>query len=343
MIFLDTTRTGAAGHRSGLTRVGRRLLETLGPRAVATRWDGALRAPAPPPATAGWFLTPELFSEEERPGFAAFLAAQAGRSAAVFHDAIPLRHPHITWPQSVARHPGYMKLLASFARIWAVSRASREELLGFWRWQGVTQPPPVEVLALGADFDGAARVRSRPAPAGRPRLLCLGILEPRKNQAFLADVCDDLWTAGLDFELHIVGRTNPHFGPPIRARLESLRRTRPGRVLLHGAADDDAVAALFAAARATVFPTLAEGCGLPLLESLWRGVPCVCSALPVLRENADGGGCLAVPTGDRAAWREALAAILTDDALADRLGTAAMQRPLPTWADTADTLATALT
>lgn len=342
MIFLDTTRTAAAGHRSGLTRVGRRLQEALGARAVATRWDDARRDCAPPPDAAGWFLTPELFSEEERPGFAAFLAAHAGRTAAVFHDAIPLRLPHITWPQSVARHPGYLKLLASFGRVWAVSRASRDELLGFWRWQGVTQPPPVEVLALGADFDGAARVRARTAPAGRPRLLCLGILEPRKNQAFLADVCDDLWAAGLDFELHVVGRTNPHFGPPVRARLEALRRARPGRVRLHGAADDATVAALFAAARATVFPTLAEGCGLPLLESLWRGVPCVCSALPVLRENADAGGCLAVPTGDRAAWREALAAILTDDALAGRLGAAATQRPLPTWADTADALATAL-
>lgn len=345
MIFLDTTKTGAAGHRSGLTRVGTRVAAALGARAVATRWDNARRAfaaTAAAPGAGDWFLTTELFSEDERPGFTAFLEAGTCRRAAVFHDAIPLRHPHITWPQSVARHPGYMKLLARFDRVWAVSRASRDDLLGFWRWQGVTQPPPVDVLALGADFDGAPRVTQRLTPAGVPRLLCLGILEPRKNQAFLVDVCEELWAAGLEFELHIVGRTNPHFGRPIRARLEAVRRARPDRLHLHAAADDAAVAGLFARARATLFPTLAEGCGLPLLESLWLGVPCLCSDLPVLRENADAGGCLPVAVGDRAAWRQAIERIVTDVALANRLGAEAMARLLPAWKDTADTLAAAL-
>jgi hypothetical protein len=71
-----------------------------------------------------------LFSEEERPGFTAWLEARPCRAAAIFHDAIPLKLPQITWPRSVARHPGYLKLLAQFDRIWAVSAASREELTG---------------------------------------------------------------------------------------------------------------------------------------------------------------------------------------------------------------------
>ena len=343
MIFLDTTKTGAAGHRSGLTRVGTRLREALGPRATACRWDPGRRALAGGNPEAGdWFFTPELFSEDERPGFTAFLTSAPGRRAALFHDAIPLRFPHTTWPQSVARHPGYMKLLARFDRVWAVSHASRDELLGFWQWQGVAQPPPVDVLALGANFNGAPRVRERPVPAGPPRLLCLGIIEPRKNQAFLVDVCEELWAAGLAFELHVVGRTNPHFGPPIQQRLEEIRRARPDRLHLHAAADDATVAGLFASARATVFPTRAEGCGLPLLESLWLGVPCLCSDLPVLRENADAGGCLAIAPGDRAAWREALERILTDPTFAARIGAEAVTRPLPAWEDTAAAIAAAL-
>lgn len=343
MIFLDTTKTGAAGHRSGLTRVGTRVREVLGARATACRWDPGRRTLAGgTPADGDWFFTPELFSEDERPGFTAFLTSAPGRRAALFHDAIPLRFPHTTWPQSVARHPGYMKLLARFNRVWAVSHASRDELLGFWRWQGVAHPPPVDVLALGANFNGAPRVRQRPVPAGPPQLLCLGIIEPRKNQAFLVEVCEELWAAGLVFELHVVGRTNPHFGPPIQQRLEEIRRARPNRLHLHAAADDATVARLFASARATVFPTQAEGCGLPLLESLWLGVPCLCSDLPVLRENADAGGCLAVAVGDRAAWREAIERILTDPTVADRLGAEAVSRPLPAWEGTADALAAAL-
>jgi glycosyltransferase involved in cell wall biosynthesis len=77
---------------------------------------------------------------------------------------------------------------------------------------------------------------------------------------------------------------------------------------------------------------------LPLLESLWQGVPCVCSALPVLRENADGGGCLTVAGNDRAAWTDALRRVLTDDALHARLAREARARPLPTWAGAAAAL-----
>ncbi len=335
MIFFDTTKTGEARHRSGLTRVSARLRAGLAEAATSGAWDAITPQPT------DWFLTSELFSEEERPGFTAFLASRRCRLAAVFHDAIPLKHPHLTWPHSVARHPGYMKLLARFDRVWAVSQASRDELLGFWRWQGVEPLPPVDVLALGADFDGAARITHRAATAV-PRLLCVGIIEPRKNQSLILDVCAQLWAEGLIFELHLVGRVNPNFGPPIVAKIKQLRRQHRAALQFHEAADDATLAQLYATARATLFPTIAEGCGLPLLESLWRGVPCVCSDLPVLRENADGGGCLPVATNDTAAWKAALRRILTDDDLATKLTHEAAERPLPTWQAAADQLAAAL-
>lgn len=347
MIYFDVTQTGAAAARSGLTRVNRRLLAEFGPAAVPAVWrDGTLRradnaAPVVPGA-ADWFLTAELFSEAERPGFAAFLAARRLRCAALFHDAIPLKHPHITWPKSVARHPAYLKQLAAFDRIFAVSAASRDELLGYWRWLGLATVPPVAAVALGADAAGTPRITVPVTPPAPPQLLCLGIVEPRKNQALLLAACAALWREGRAFELHVVGRMNPHFGRPIVAALEKLRAEVGPRLVWHAAADDAAVAARLAAARATVFPTLAEGCGLPLLESLWHGVPCVCSDLPVLRENADAGGCLAVPVGDVAAWTAALRRILADDTLHRDLAAAAVARPLPTWADTAAQIRSAL-
>ncbi len=337
MIFFDTTKTGAAGHRSGLTRVSARLRDELGAGATPVAWDEAAARAQP----ADWFLTTELFSGDERPGFPAFLAARPCRLAAVFHDAIPLKHPHITWPQSVARHPAYLKLLAKFDRVWAVSAASRDELLGYWRWLGLEDAPPVDVLALGADFHRQPRATARAAPRAA-RLLSVGILEPRKNQSLLLEACEELWAGGLDFELHLVGRVNPRFGRPIVERIRALRRTRGASLHFHEAADDATLAELFATARATLFPTIAEGCGLPLLESLWQGVPCVCSDLPVLRENASGGGCLPVAPGDHGAWRDALRRILTDDALCTRLGSEAAVRPLPTWRESAATLARAL-
>jgi glycosyltransferase involved in cell wall biosynthesis len=350
VIYFDVTKAGAAGHRSGLMRVSSRVREALGPAAREVAWQrGAL---APVGATGSlalanddWFLTSELFSPEERPGFVEFVAQRACRFAAIFHDAIPLKHPHITWPQSVGRHPGYMKLLAGFDRVFAVSRASRDELVGFWEWQRLDRTPPVEVLALGADFNGEPRNTSAPPSppsTATPHLLCLGILEPRKNQSFLLDVCDGLWREGLRFDLHLVGRVNPHFGAPIAAKIKALRRAHAARLHFHEAASDTTVAALYRTARATVFPTLAEGCGLPLLESLWMGVPCVHSDLPVLHENAAAGGCLAAPVQDAAAWTSALRRVLSDDTLHAQLTLAARTRPLPMWSATASALRTAL-
>lgn len=338
MIYFDVTKTGRVGHRSGLTRVSARLADGLGAAATEVRWSEWNRNVK----ADDWFFTGELFFEDERPGFTTFLAGKSCRTAAIFHDAIPLKHPHITWPQSVARHPGYMKLLARFDRIWAVSEASRAELVGFWRWQGLEKTPLVEVLANGADFNASPRVADRAQPSTlNPQLLCVGILEPRKNQSFLLDVCETLWTEGLRFELHVVGRVNPHFGRPLVARLASLAKKYPG-LRYHKAASDVEVARLYASARATVFPTIAEGCGLPLLESLWMGVPCVCSDLPVLRENADGGGCAPVALNDHAAWCAALRRILTDNAFHARLTHEARTRPLPTWASASDGLLKAL-
>lgn len=342
MIYYDTTKMGTAKQRSGLTRVSSRLREEFGSVITNVAWDGARRGfvtgKEQTPVNfspADWLLTVELFSEAERPGFWDFVRTPPCRLAAMFHDAIPLRWPHITWPKSVQRHPEYMKMLASFDRVWAVSEASRRDLTRFWQWQGVTLRAQVDLIELGADFDGSHRVqRDALISAGRPALLCVGIVEPRKNQAFLLDVAEALWRDGLDFELHVVGRVNPHFGEPIADRMEELQRREP-RLQFHRSAGDQELRRLYARARAVVFPTVAEGCGLPLLEALWRGVPCVGSDLPVLREITDGGGCLVARVNDMADWSAKLRTVLSDDTENRRLQAAAMVRPLPRWAETA--------
>jgi glycosyltransferase involved in cell wall biosynthesis len=329
MIWFDDTKTRASKHKSGLLRLGARLREELGAEARTASWTDVAKIGAP----TDWFVTTELFSETERPDFQEFLRSGRIRKAAIFADAIPLKFPHITWPQSVARHPSYLRLLADFDRVWAISAASRDELVGYWKWLGLGRTPPVEVLPLGADLSRSARAHSARVPEN-PSLLCVGIVEPRKNQLLMLEACVLLWAEGLAFELNLVGRVNPHFGKPIVAQIKTLRRTYPN-LRYHEAVDDRTLERLYSEATATVFPTLAEGCGLPLLESLWHGVPCVCSDLPVLRENADDGGCLTVPTGDLRSWRDAIARVVTDRALGDRLRSEALTRSLPTWAQAA--------
>jgi glycosyltransferase involved in cell wall biosynthesis len=343
MIYLDTTSASSWKHASGLARVSRRLKDELGASATAARWPEI----AGLPGKADWILTPELFSEHERPGFTAFLDNRPCRLAAVYHDAIPLKHPHITWPKSVERHAGYMKLLARFDRVWAVSAASRDELLGFWKWQGILRPPQVDVLPLGADWKGIARKTEPTAlrPAGKdvppPRIVAIGILEPRKNQTVILDACEVLLRGGMYLELHLVGRLNPHFGMPIAHKMGAMGSEWPG-LIYHSKMEDAALAKLVRSAHATAFASIAEGCGLPLLESLWMGVPCLCSDIPPLLENAAGGGCEVIPGNSVEGWTRALYRILTDGAHRARLAGEATRRELPTWAGAASLLKAAL-
>jgi glycosyltransferase involved in cell wall biosynthesis len=343
MIYFDVTKSGVSRHQSGLMRVSVRLREELGPHATPVRWDDRKKTWAQAGtrgvvrfAPTDWLFSAELFCEQERPGFWQFLQARPCRLGAMFHDAVPLRHPQITWPQSVARQPEYMKMLAAFDHVWAISEASRRDLTEFWRWQGGTVRATVETIMLGADMVRRPRIE-QPSEPPAAHVLCVGILEPRKNQMFLIDVCEALWAEGLNFDLHVVGRVNPQFGRPVVARLKTLGKIQP-RLHYHVAPPDALLERLYAAARVTAFPTLAEGCGLPVLESLWKGRPCVCSDLPVLREIASAGGCVLAAPNDLNAWVAALRMALTDDVGWRRLASEALARPLPVWADTARVL-----
>lgn len=346
MIYYDVTKMAGARQKSGLTRVSSRLQEELGSAMRTVTWDnrrksfvGAADKQPTRFATEDWLLTVELFSGAERPGFREWMERRECRTAAIFYDAIPLRFPTVTWPQSVQRHPDHMKLLSGFDRVFAISGASQDDLTGFWQWQGLAPRAKVSTIEFGADFDGSARVThaATTRPAVRPSLLCVGIVEPRKNQGFLLDICEALWRDGVDFDLHLVGRINPHFGQPLEKRFKQTQK-REARFHFHSAASDATLKKLYGDARAVVLPTQAEGCGLPLLEALWHGVPCVCSDLPVLRENADGGGCMTATVDDPADWQAKLRTVLTDEATLQRLVNEARQRNLPRWADSAQAL-----
>ena len=329
MIYFDVTKSARSNHASGLMRVNRRLLAKLGDAVRPVVWG----KDRPDFKSSDWYLTTETFDGEQRAGFAEFLGNPPCKLAALFPDAIPLHFPQITWPHSVARHPGYMTALARFDHVFAISHAVRRDLEGFWHWQGRKPRGEVSVLPLGADFDDSARQPPR-GEIPPPVLLCVGIVEPRKNQKFLLEVARSLRGAGVDFELHIVGRVNPHFGASIAAEIKRTSQALAG-LHFHEAASDEALARLLSRTRAVVFPTIAEGCGLPIVEALWRGLPCVCTDLPVLRESAEAGGCLVLPLNDTTAWVAGLRRVLEDDGQWRTLAKEAATRALPTWSDSA--------
>ena len=71
-------------------------------------------------------------------------------------------------------------------------------------------------------------------------------------------------------------------------RLEQKSRADHRLMFLPDATDGE-IALAYERSRALVFPSLAEGFGLPLVEARTRGCPVIASALPSFRELADEG------------------------------------------------------
>ena len=248
---------------------------------------------------------------------------------AVFHDAIALRRPELSAKKTVERLPRYVAALARFDAVAAVSEASTADLASLWKNMGIADVPPLVAIPLGvAHMPRAARKRS-PGPL---RSLCVSTLEPRKNHAALFLAAETLWREGTEFRLDLVGMEHRELGSPIVAAIRRLQAE--GRPLFwHGAVDGATLRQLYAECDFSVYPSLDEGFGLPVLESLASGRPCVLSPGGALAELAEGGGCLLLPDASAASVEMGLRAVLTEATLLETLSAEAAARPVRTWAD----------
>lgn len=321
----NLTAAGPSGGRGARWPLGARI------RGRIRRWG---RRPPPlalPASAGGWpggVLVPEIFSPAVAAALPALFGASAGPRVALFHDAIALQFPEFTPRSTAARFPGYLRDLLRFDGVAAVSQASRESLAGYWRWLGVSRTPQVAAISLGIDLPE----RGSAVPAAAPTVLCVGTIEARKNHVALLDACESLWAGGARFELRLVGLANAETGGPALERLGRLRSAgRPVRY--EGPEGDEELEAAYRQCAFTVYPSLAEGFGLPIAESLARGKPCVCRTEGALGEIAHGGGCVGLGAAGPAEIAAAIGRLIDSPAELAALEAAARGRRFRTWAE----------
>lgn len=178
---------------------------------------------------------------------------------------------------------------------------------------------PTDVIPNGYD-DRLFRLSNEPRDSG---LLFVGNLVPTKNVALLLRAYARIRTT-IAMPLTVVG------DGPLRSSLVSLA-TELGvsqDVRFLGVQSRTEVAGLMARARLLALPSLSEGWGVVIAESLACGTPVVASrvgGVPEIVGSPDGG--VLVPPGDE----DALAAALADVARRrpDRQHVAAASRALP--------------
>jgi glycosyltransferase involved in cell wall biosynthesis len=225
---------------------------------------------------------------------AAALARSRGAMAVlVLYDLIPLRQPEYCAPLFTRVFPSW--LLQTTAHCDVVMCISRATALDFHRFCGESHlaQPKTSHFRLGCDVfpvGPAGAVRSRIAEfADRPGawFSAVGTIEPRKNYPLLLRVFEHLWVNGRDIRLLITGRPHPACSGLITQLLQHPEQGR--RLLTVLDASDGEVSLVYSRCRALLFPTLAEGFGLPLVEARAMGCTVIASSLPALLELADDG------------------------------------------------------
>lgn len=224
-----------------------------------------------------------------------FIAA-GGTTQTVIYDLIPITHPatvvrslrdvYTAW---MARHVTVSR------RFMAISRSTAAELDDYLAGIAATeqhpQPWSITPFYLGSELDlvdtsREVRPQVKTMFEGDSHIfIMVGSIEPRKNHSFVLDAFDRVWAAGGTARLVIIGRHGWKTEDLVR-RIETHRQfgTR-----LHLARDmgDLELEYAYAHTSALLIASEAEGFGLPVVEAFQRGVPVLCSDIPVFREIAE--------------------------------------------------------
>lgn len=178
----------------------------------------------------------------------------------------------------------------------------------------VGEPRRSTTALLGVDaWWGAIPTSPRPP---RPYVLFVGSGKPHKNLVALIRAFELLLDRVPEHDLVLVGSFEHQ--RTVDTDALTLARSLGRRVRLVGDADDAAVRTYVANAAALVLPSLYEGFGLPAVEAMAAGCPCLVSNAASLPEVC-GDAALYCDPRDPADMAKQLERLLTDDVLRARL------------------------
>lgn len=223
------------------------------------------------------------------------------RLVPLVHDLIPITHPQYCRDGEDQRHRRRVHTVLDISSgVVTNSRHTLDALNAFAKAEAKKMPPAV-IAAPGTPIFRSVQTNQK----NESLFVVLGTIEGRKNHSLLLSVWKKLIEKRAAIEipkLLIVGRRGWR-ADDVFLRLDTGEFG--DRVVELGSLDDMRLAEVLANARALLFPSLAEGYGIPLVEALAAGISVIASDLPVFQEIGQGVPDL-LPPDDVEAWCRAI-------------------------------------
>jgi glycosyltransferase involved in cell wall biosynthesis len=197
----------------------------------------------------------------------------------------------------------------------AISKATARDIMHYY------QISPEKIHVIYQDCDEVFRMPSKSAVAERPYILSVSGTDARKNHLKLLEGFARYHQKYPEIQLVILGRD----GDREKEISQYIYQKKLPVVRLRKVTHEE-LPAIYDGALFTVYPSVFEGFGIPMLESLRRGKPVIAHQEGCFSE-AGGEAGLYTNVNDAAALAEAMISLTQDAALFNRL-TAAIPRHL---------------
>lgn len=249
----------------------------------------------------------------------------------VVYDMIICLNPHMHHPSLFTGYTQHMfEAISTSDLLLPISQSSANDVVEFSKRLNLPVPP-MQIIRLGDAIAIDGLTGSAPAGINDDFILCVGTIEIRKNHTLLYYMYRLAHEQGIALpQLVIVGSRGWLTGD-LQYLIENDPATK-GKIKIIDNVDDRSLDWLYQNCLYTVYPTMYEGWGLPVAESLAHGKVCLASASSSVPEIAGDLIDYCSPYNP-AEWLEQMATY-TKDTLKKREATIRQRYVTTTWADT---------
>ncbi|MEE7462824.1 hypothetical protein MFUR16E_16965 [Methylobacterium fujisawaense] len=256
----------------------------------------------------------------------------------ILYDLIPIIMPEYCVPGMDVLFPRFiMDTIWTADVVYAISDSTAAAFTSYAKALKIDRMPLVRRIRLGCDIPVSREDSELECVHGldtRKFVLYVSTIEPRKNHRMLFDIWRLLVATRRDDipKLVLVGSK----GWSTEDLFEIIERCPciyPDKIVILKDVSDRDLSWMYANALFSLYPSIHEGWGLPIAESLAHGTPCIASNSSSMPEVA-GAFCNLIDPYDFVGWKSAIEKYISDPELVENMrGNIKAKYKVETWSE----------